>query len=433
MDQAQFDTITTFLRGLNTSGNLGSADLDVLKNAILGVFSNTYTPGYIGKSQEQLMSDYAPNFFTADQTGDPILQDVVSDIEKGYDLWTIRQNLKKVLNADQSVSGDSALVEDYMSQADVYYREFNAYKKAEREDAQAKIENDPFRKAGLPGFEDRYDPKQIFTSEFAQTAQRFADKRKQAETKSALKNTSQTAQNTSEGGVRVNPDNPKYNPENYLNTPIIQGNVADAIRGDKQNATDKDFLQFIQAIDKSTKMVLENPSSAGVYYRNPGLNAKTLAADLKRRLSAGLVAGASSLKGGTGKERNRPFTAEEKSAIQQYITQLEAGTPARTKTTVATSQTPEGLRLNKNPTLTPAQMKQKGITASGLGSEYESYVVEQMARILAAKLEQEGRTPLKDELSARGLFVQAAAKPKTTKAANKNYTVKGSDVVKLGS
>jgi hypothetical protein len=426
VDQAQFDTITTFLRGLNTSGNLGSADLDVLKNAILGVFSNTYTPGYIGKSQEQLMSDYAPNYFTADQNGDPILQDVVSDIAKGYDLWTIRQNLKKVLNADQNVSGDSALVEDYMSQADVYYREFNAYKKAEREDAQAKIENDPFKKVGLPGFEDRYDPKQIFTSEFAQTAQRFADKRKQAETKSALKN-------TSESGVKVNPDNPKYNPENYLNTSTIQGNVADAIRGDKQNATDKDFLQFIQAIDKSTKMVLENPSSAGVYYRNPGLNAKTLAADLKKRLSAGLVAGADPLKGGTGKERNRPFTAEEKSTIQQYITQLEAGTPARTKTTVATSRTPEGLRLNKNPTLTPAQMKQKGITASGLGPEAESYVVEQMARILAAKLEQEGRTPLKDELTARGLFAQAAAKPKTTKAANKNYTVKGSNVVKLGS
>ena len=423
MDQTQFDTITTFLRGLNTSGNLGSADLDVLKNAILGVFSNTYTPGYIGKSQEQLMSDYAPNYFTADQTGDPILQDVASDIAKGYDLWTIRQNLKKVLNADQNVSGDSALVEDYMSQADEYYREFNAYKKAEREDAQAKIENDPFKKAGLPGFEDRYDPKQIFTNEFAQTAQRFADKRKQAETKLALKNTSQTAKNTSEGGVRVNPDNPKYNPENYLNTPIITGDVVDTIRGDKQNATDKDFLEFIQAIDKSTKIILKNPS----------LNDKTFAADLKRILSRGLVAGANPLRGGTGKERSRPFTAEEKSAIQQYIAQLEAGTPVQTKTIVASSKTPEGLRLNKYAALTPAEMKQKSITASGLGSEAESYVVEQMARILASKLEQEGRTPLKDELTARGLFAQAAAKPKTTKAANKNYTVKGSDVVKLGS
>jgi hypothetical protein len=188
VDQTQFDTITTFLRGLNTRGNLGSADLDVLKNAILGVFSNTYTPGYAGKTQEQLMSDYAPNFFTVDQTGDPILQDVVADIGKGFDLWTIRQNLKKVLNADQNVSGDSALVSDYMSQADTYYREYNAFKKAEREDAQANLDNDPFRKAGLPGFEDRYDPKQIFASDFAQTAQRFADKRKEAETKLALKN-----------------------------------------------------------------------------------------------------------------------------------------------------------------------------------------------------------------------------------------------------
>ena len=433
MDQTQFDTITTFLRGLNTSGNLGSADLDVLKNAILGVFSNTYTPGYTGKTQEQLMSDYAPNFFTVDQTGDPILQDVVADIEKGYDLWTIRQNLKKVLNADQNVSGDSALVSDYMSQADTYYREYNAFKKAEREDAQAKLDNDPFRKAGLPGFEDRYDPKQIFASDFAQTAQRFADKRKEAETKLALKNTSEGARNTSEGGIRANPDNPKYNPKNYINTPAIQGNVVDAIRGDKQNATDKDFLNFIQAIDKSTKMYLENPSLAAQYYRNPSSNAKTLAADLKKKLSAGLVTGANPLKGGTGKERSRQFTEEEKNAIQQYITQLEAGTPAQTKTTVASSKTPQGLRLNKNAELTPAEMKQKGITASGISKEAESYVVAQMARILASKLEQEGRTPLKDELTARGLVAQAAYKPKGTKTANKNYTVKGSNVVKLGS
>jgi hypothetical protein len=423
VDQAQFDTITTFLRGLNTSGNLGSADLDVLKNAILGVFSNTYTPNYIGKSQEQLMSEYAPSFFAVDQTGDPILQEIVNDIKAGKDLWTVKQQLQAVLNADQNVTGDSALSTRYMAQADLYYREFNAYKKAETADAQAKIENDPFKKVGLPGFEDRYDPKQIFTSEFAQTAQRFADKRKQAETKSALKNTSQTAQNTPEGGVKVNPDNPKYNPENYPDTPIVQGNVVDAIRGNKQNITDKDFLKFIQAIDKSTKIILKNPS----------LNDKTLAADLKRSLSAGLVAGASPLRGGTGKERSRPFTAEEKSAIQQYITLLEAGTPVQTKTIVASSKTPGGLRLNKYAASTPAEMKQKSITASGLSSEAESYVVQQMARILAAKLEQEGRTPLKDELTARGLFAQAAAKPKTTKAANKNYTVKGSNVVKLGS
>ena len=412
MDQAQFDTITTFLRSLNASGNLGSADLDVLKNAILGVFSNTYTPAYIGKSQEQLMSEYAPSFFAVDQTGDPILQDIVDNIEVGKDLWTIKQELQAVLNADQNVTGDSALTTRYMAQADLYYREFNAYKKAERADAQSKIDNDPFRKIGLPGVEDRYNPEEVFAEDFAQTAQRFADKRKAAETK-LPKNT------TTSEDVRfdkLNPDSPNYTPKDYVNTPIIQGNVLDAIRGDKQTASDKDFLKFIKAIDKSTKMVLENPSLAATYYRNPSLNAKTLAADLKNRLSAGLVAGADPLKGGTGEERSRPFTATEQSAIRQYITQLEGTTPAALKKAKA-----------------PAEMRQKAITASGLGSEAESYVVAQMARILASKLEQEGRTPLKDELTARGLFAQAAYKPKTTKAANKNYTVKGSNVVKLGS
>jgi hypothetical protein len=152
VDQAQFDTITTFLRGLNTSGNLGSADLDVLKNAILGVFSNTYTPNYIGKSQEQLMSEYAPSFFAVDQTGDPILQEIVNDIKAGKDLWTVKQQLQAVLNADQNVTGDSALSTRYMAQADLYYREFNAYKKAETADAQAKIENDPFRKSWFTWF-----------------------------------------------------------------------------------------------------------------------------------------------------------------------------------------------------------------------------------------------------------------------------------------
>ena len=74
-----------------------------------------------------------------------------------------------------------------------------------------------------------------------------------------------------------------------------------------------------------------------------------------------------------------------------------------------------------------------GCGASGLGSDAENYIMEQLARIFATKLEQEGKNPLKDQLTARGLFAQAAYRPKTTKAANKNYTVKGSNVVKLGS
>jgi len=428
VDQAQFDAITAFIRGLNSSGTLSSSDLSVLNNAILGVFSNTYTPAYVGKTPEQLMADYAPNFFTAEQTGDPILQGITEDIAKGFDLWTIKQRVKAILENDPNITGGSVETQDYLNQAETYYREWNAYNKAQREDAQAKIDNDPFRKNGLPGFEERYDPEQVFASEFAKTADIFSKRRKEA----SANQTKLQPTNTSEGAVRINPENPKYNPINLASTPVVQGNVADAIRGDKQKISDKDFLNFIEAIDKSTKMVLQDPSMAAVYYRDPNLNAKTLAADLRKKLASGLMAGADPLKGGTGKERNRPFTETEKMAIQQYIAQLEQqNTPTRTKTIVSSSQTPGGLRLNKNP-ISPEEMAAKARAASGLTKNYEDAVRAEMTRLLSAKLEEEGRTPLKDELTARGLVATAAYKPKATSTKAKNYTVKGSQIVKLG-
>ena len=118
-------------------------------------------------------------------------------------------------------------------------------------------------------------------------------------------------------------------------------------------------------------------------------------------------------------------------AIQQYIAQLEQNTPTRTKTIVSSSQTPEGLRLNRN-LIQPKEMAAKAQAASGLTKTYEDAVRAEMTKLLSAKLEEEGRTPLKDELTARGLVATAAYKPKTTNTKAKNYTVKGSQIVKLG-
>ena len=174
MDQEQFDSIVAQLRGLNSSGILNTSDLSILQNAILGVLTDTYTPAYIGKTPEQLMADYAPNFFNADQTNDPILKDVASDISKGYDLWTIKQNLKAVLQNDPNITSGSAEVDDYLNQAELYYREWNAYQKAQREDTQLKIENDPFRKSGLPGFDERYQAVDVYADAFQKLAKDYA-------------------------------------------------------------------------------------------------------------------------------------------------------------------------------------------------------------------------------------------------------------------
>jgi hypothetical protein len=395
VDQAQFDTITTFLRGLNTSGSLGSADLDVLKNAILGVFSNTYTPGYIGKSQEQLMSEYAPSFFAVDQTGDPILQEIVNDIEAGKDLWTIKQELQAVLNADQNVTGDSALTTRYMAQADLYYREFNAYKKAETADAQSKIDNDPFRKIGLPGVEDRYNPEEIFAENFAQTAQRFADKRKAAKTKMPIRNPQQrvmqpTSTTSDTSGATTNPvggelkNIPSSAPQEYVDT--ATSSISDA---------DKELTAATVAFENFKK---NNPDDFGMEYQ-----------DKYDRVQNALK-----------NQGQRIDTAVGFTGASSYARNPATGTALNNNKSVS---------VNQNPYFD----RQKSITASGLGSDAENYIMEQLARIFATKLEQEGKTPLKDQLTARGLFAQAAYRPKTTKAANKNYTVKGSNVVKSGS
>ena len=395
MDQAQFDTITTFLRSLNASGNLGSADLDVLKNAILGVFSNTYTPSYIGKTQEQLMSDYAPSFFAVDQTGDPILQDIVDDIEAGYDLWTVKQQLQAVLNADQKVGANSALSTRYMAQADLYYREYNAYKKAEREDAQSKIDNEPFRKMGYSGFEDRYDPTQVFADVFAQTAQQFADKRKAAKTIPLIRNPQQrvmqpTSTTSDTSGATTNPvggklsNIPSSTPQEYVDT--ATSSISDA---------DKELTAAIAAFENFKK---SNPDDFGMEYQDKYDRVQNALKNQGQRIDTAV--------GFTG-----------------------AGSYTRSPATSTALNNNKSVSVNQKPYFD----RQAAEDASGLSARYENAVRDEMVKLLALYLEQEGRTPLKDEMTARGLFGQAAYRPKTTKAANKNYKVKGSNVIKLGS
>ena len=97
IDEQQFNAISAFLKSLRNGNSLDASDLNMLNNEILGVFSNTYTPKYIGKTPEQLMSDNAPDFFTVAQTGDQMLMDIASDIASGSDIWTVKQNIKKVI------------------------------------------------------------------------------------------------------------------------------------------------------------------------------------------------------------------------------------------------------------------------------------------------------------------------------------------------
>jgi hypothetical protein len=68
---------------------------------------------------------------------------------------------------------------------------------------------------------------------------------------------------------------------------------------------------------------------------------------------------------------------------------------------------------------------------AGNTPERMARVAEAMVALLQPRVDASGATPLKDALMKRGIFSAAAAIPKSS-GASKNYTVKGSKVVKLG-
>jgi len=76
----------------------------------------------------------------------------------------------------------------------------------------------------------------------------------------------------------------------------------------------------------------------------------------------------------------------------------------------------------------PFDVEKAGL-AAGISKEYEDRYRAELRRLVAAQLEAEGRTPLLDQLTARGLFVAASAQPKTS-GKDKSYRVKGSEVIR---
>lgn len=390
IDEQQFNAISAFLKSLRNGNSLDASDLNMLNNEILGVFSNTYTPKYIGKTPEQLMSDNAPDFFTVAQTGDQMLMDIASDIASGSDIWTVKQNIKKIL-AQRPVGTSDIESSEYLQQADTYYKQWNSYKKAEREDAQTKIDNDPFRKYGLPGFDERYDPEQMFAGDFEKTAQRFKDSRANSKMpevpyENRAKQLAQSGKRPQDSGATTNPVGGKLNkipsstPQEYVDTATSSVNDAD-----------KELTAATAAFENFKK---NNPDDFGMEYQDKYDRVQNALKNQGQRIDTAV--------GFTG-----------------------AGSYTRAPATSTAPANDNSVGANQKPYFD----REKAKAASGLSKEYEDSVRQAMIDILANKLATEGKTPLKDALTARGLFASSANTPKAK--ATKNYTVKGSQVVPM--
>lgn len=200
--RARFDQASAILKSLNPSGGLASSEANVLLNAIIGVLSDTYTAPQTGKSDEQMLMDYAPAWQEYQQyQPDSIVDGILNDVEKGFGPLEIKNRVKKALQlyrdkaAKKEIDPATGLpytvspneLADYISEVDRLYGQWQSYQQKIRENNQSKIDNDPFIKAGLSGADARYDPQDIYQKEFASLARDYAGTQKAAGNMAAVK------------------------------------------------------------------------------------------------------------------------------------------------------------------------------------------------------------------------------------------------------
>jgi len=154
------EEVTAFIQSLGQKGVPQAADFNILQNAILGVLTGTYRPSYIAKTSTELVDEYMPNLAAAASSDDPILRKMGQLVANGTSAWEVKQEVKRLLanNAMSGIAVDSSSNNEYLAEVDRFDREWRAFNNASAKNERDRITNDPFLSAGLPGFEERYDP-----------------------------------------------------------------------------------------------------------------------------------------------------------------------------------------------------------------------------------------------------------------------------------
>jgi len=376
------EEVAAFIQSLGQKGLPQAADLNILQNAILGVLTGTYRPSYTAKTSTELVDEYMPNLADAASSDDPILRKIGQLITNGTSAWETRQEVKRLLanNAMSGIAIDSSLNNEYLEQVNLFDREWRAYNNASAKNERDRITNDPFLSAGLPGFEERYDPEIYAPALFEKFEKDLAARR--ATTKVYQP--------------------PKFPP------------------GQKPSATATD--------PKILKQVMEARKNAPWSPVRPGESKAELDA-IRKELEQQRVIDPNAKytpywPGETDADVRR--IAQERQ-LEKEIKELEAK-QLKTKTSQRKGPYAPGSVMPLS--TKPFDVEKAGL-AAGISKEYEDRYRAELRRLVAAQLEAEGKTPLLDQLTARGLFVAASVQPKTSKKEkDKSYRVKGSEVIR---
>ena len=393
MEQQEFDAVSNLLRGINSSGNLNASDLSILQNAILSVFSGTYRQPQVGKSTDELIMDYAPDLFGAVDSGDKTRQEIASMVMNGLDPLTIKVKVRKLVNL-LPTNEDMPLVDEYIGLVDTYKNQWQEFQKQERRNETDKREADPFVKNGLPAFDERYKAEDVYADQFQRLASDYAKN----PYKSKMK---------------------KYPPGQKPSGEVLPSTSTKPIKSSSKTASSKELSQ----VDNDMKFRGDELRSATAAFEkfkknNPDTFDMEYQSLLDRVTNAqkNYAQNVDSSVGFLGESNTKRYkTADEVGAEAINNMPTTAGTPSKKVNLLKTGQFDESkARLASS---TPERMAR---------------VAAAMLATLQSRVDASGSTPLKDALIQNSIFAAAANKPKASKANEKRYTVKGSNVVKLG-
>jgi hypothetical protein len=174
--QADFSTILPILAlAMNRKGGGNSGDLSNIFNELMGVMSNSYTaPSQM--SDEEIMSVYAPQTISLQNTNDPILQGILADIQSGTPALKIKEAIRQgITNGSIKPTGGPNDLSLYDGLVDELFAE-----KKQVDQKRYEIQNKQtiYEQYGLPDPSEQFDATQLFPEVFTPMFDRLASTQK---------------------------------------------------------------------------------------------------------------------------------------------------------------------------------------------------------------------------------------------------------------
>jgi hypothetical protein len=162
--QADFSTILPILAlAMNRKGGGNSGDLSNIFNELMGVMSNSYTaPSQM--SDEEIMSVYAPQTISLQNTNDPILQGILADIQSGTPALKIKEAIRQgITNGSIKPTGGPNDLSLYDGLVDELFAE---KKQVDQKRYEVQNKQTIYEQYGLPDPSEQFDATQLFPETF---------------------------------------------------------------------------------------------------------------------------------------------------------------------------------------------------------------------------------------------------------------------------